>query len=88
MEFAYKQTRDRRAINRGERMSTFTKSQWRAEAAYILGMTSVACKLTDEEAIEVLDYLWDYLPPRFHSAVIKRCEFNYSDNSEISPEVP
>lgn len=57
------------------------------EAEYILGMTSVACRITNEEAMEVLDYLWEYLPPKFHSAVIKRCELNYSDNSENSPEV-
>lgn len=68
-------------------MSTFTKGQWMTEAEYILGMTSVSCKLTEEEVAEVLDYLWEYLPPKFHSAVIKRCELNYLNYPEISPEV-
>lgn len=52
-------------------MSTFTKQQWQQVASDKLSGDE---SITPEEVKEILDYLWDYLPPLFHSKIIKILE--------------
>lgn len=52
---------------------TFTKQQWQQVVADKLSGDEI---ISDEEIKEILDYLWDYLPPKLHSSVIKILERN------------
>ena len=52
----------------------FTKQQWQQVVADKLSGDEV---ISNEEIKEILDYLWDYLPPLLHSNVIKILEEKY-----------
>lgn len=53
----------------------FTKQQWQQVVADKLSGDEV---ISDEEIKEILDYLWDYLPPLLHANVIKILEQKYT----------
>lgn len=55
--------------------NTFTKQQWQQVVADKLSGDEA---ISDEEIKEILDYLWDYLPPLLHSNVIKILEDKYT----------
>ena len=53
---------------------TFSKQQWQQVVANKLSGDE---EITDGEIQEILDYLWDYLPPLLHSSVIQILETNH-----------
>ena len=56
--------------------NTFTKFQWMQEAIDL--MTKQDEELSIDDWSEILDVLWDHLPPNFHSKVIKALEKKYT----------
>lgn len=59
---------------------TFTKQEWQQVVADKLSGDE---EITTEEIKEILDYLWDYLPPLLHSKVIKTLENNKIETEKL-----